>query len=155
MNATFDDEIHCVAAEPHATLLHLSVIDRMQEVATKTAVLGRLRGGYRILQLKSLLGTRIELAYLFVRISFEAEVNLWPTPRQVTCASNFSCARFSEHLTDRVCVPSSTQLRRRGSVSSNMELENLKLKEQLAALAVSSAAEQTESCENEMELESR
>mmetsp|Transcript_46893 Transcript_46893/g.138406 ORF Transcript_46893/g.138406 Transcript_46893/m.138406 type:complete len:129 (+) Transcript_46893:300-686(+) len=128
MNATFDDEIHCVAAEPHATLLHLSVIDRMQEVATKTAVLGRLRGGYRILQLKSLLGTRIELAYLFVRISFEAEVNLWPTPRQ---------------------------LRRRGSVSSNMELENLKLKEQLAALAVSSAAEQTESCENEMELESR
>ena len=38
MNATLDKEIHCVAAEPHATFLRVSVRDGGQEVAYETAV---------------------------------------------------------------------------------------------------------------------
>ena len=83
MNAPFAETVHCVAAEPHATFLRISVADSGQEVAYETAVLGRLRPGYRVLQMRGLLGTRIELCYLFVRISFGSEPNLWPTPRQV------------------------------------------------------------------------
>eukprot|EP00966_Prymnesium_polylepis_P169216 3912751-Prymnesium_polylepis.1 len=69
MNAVFGALVHCAAAEPHATFLRIGVIDGRQEVAYETAVLGRLRCGYRVLQLRGGLGTRIELAYLFVRIS--------------------------------------------------------------------------------------
>ena len=84
MNAKLGQEIHCVAAEPHAVFLRVGVADGGHEVAFQTAVLGRLRGGFRIFQLRGVLGTRIELACLFVRISFASKVmNLWPTPRQV------------------------------------------------------------------------
>ena len=61
----------------------MSVTDGGQEVAYETAVLGRLRHGYRVIQLRSLQGTRIELCYLLVRVSFGEELNLWPTSRQV------------------------------------------------------------------------
>jgi hypothetical protein len=88
MNASFEQDIHCVAAEPHAVFLRVGIADGGHEVAFETAVLGRLRGGFRIFQLRGLLGTRIELAYLFVRISFGSKVmNLWPTPRQVRAGS--------------------------------------------------------------------
>ena len=83
MIAAFGEEVHCVAAEPHATFLRLGIVDGGREVAFETAVLARLRGGFRIFQLRSVLGTRIELAYLFVRISFGSEDHLWPNPRQV------------------------------------------------------------------------
>ena len=84
MNAAFDQTVHCIAAEPDATLFRVSVSDGSgQEVAYETAVLGRLRRGYRILQLRSPLGTRIELCYLFVKISFGSEPNEWANPRQV------------------------------------------------------------------------
>ena len=86
MNAAFDRAVHCIAAEPSATFLRVSVHDsnrQRQEVAYETAVLGRLRRGYRILQLRCPLGTRIELCHLFVRISFGSENNEWATPRQV------------------------------------------------------------------------
>ena len=73
LNADFSETFHCVAAEPHATFLRISVTDRGQEVAYETAVLGRLRGGYRVFQLRGPLGTRIELCYLFVHISFESD----------------------------------------------------------------------------------
>ena len=85
MNPTFGKQVHCVAAEPHATFLRVSVKDGGQEVAYETAVLGRLRGGYRVFQLRGPLGTRIELCYLFVRVTFGTEPNRWGTPRQV-CA---------------------------------------------------------------------
>jgi len=82
MNAVFGTEVHCVAAEPRATFVRVGVTEGKQEVAYAVSVLGRLRGGYRVLQLRSVLGTRIELAYLFVRISFGAVRNRWATPRQ-------------------------------------------------------------------------
>ena len=83
LNAFFGKEVHCIAAEPHATFLRVAILDNGQEVAYETAVLGRLRRGYRILQLRCPLGTRIELCHLFVRISFGSENNEWATPRQV------------------------------------------------------------------------
>jgi len=84
MNAEINDEIHCIAAEPHATILRVGVVDGLQgEVAYEVAMLGRLRGGFRIFQLRSVFGTRIELCYLFVKISFAMEPNLWLTLRQL------------------------------------------------------------------------
>eukprot|EP00966_Prymnesium_polylepis_P257476 5948095-Prymnesium_polylepis.1 len=83
MNASFGNAVvHLVAAEPGATFLRIGVTDLGQEVAFATAILGRLRRGYRVLELRNLLGTKIELCFLFVQISFGSERNLWPTPRQ-------------------------------------------------------------------------
>ena len=96
MNAAFGETIHCVAAEPHATFLRVSVIDGGQDVAYETAVLGRLRPGYRVFQLRGMLGTRIELCYLFVRISFGSEPNLWPTARQLRVQSMLMAAQWSQ-----------------------------------------------------------
>ena len=75
--------VHCVAAEPHATFLRVAVFDGEQEVAYETAVLGRLKGGYRVLLLRGQLGTRIELCQLFVRISFGAVAHEWQTQREL------------------------------------------------------------------------
>ena len=86
MNVTFGQKVYCVAAEPDATLLRIGVTDGRREVAYETAVMSRLRGGYRVVQLRGPLGTRIELAYLLLHISFGVESNVWPTVRQVsTC----------------------------------------------------------------------
>ena len=79
MNASFNKMVHCVAAEPYATFLRIGVSDEGHEMAYETIVLNRLRRGYRVLQLRSLLGTRIELCYMFVRVRFGREVNLWPS----------------------------------------------------------------------------
>jgi len=77
MNAAFGESLHCVAAEPDATFVRFSVADRGREVAYESAVLGRLRRGYRVLLLRlPKTGTRIELCYLFVRISFRSEANV-------------------------------------------------------------------------------
>mmetsp|Transcript_14795 Transcript_14795/g.39537 ORF Transcript_14795/g.39537 Transcript_14795/m.39537 type:complete len:1181 (+) Transcript_14795:3770-7312(+) len=83
MNAEFGDVVHCVVAEPHAVFLHVTVIDhlRRSEVAYTSAVLGRLRHGYRVLCLRSMLGTRIELCCLFVHVSVGCEESVWATPR--------------------------------------------------------------------------
>ena len=85
MLVTFGGEkFHCVAAEPDATFLHVAVNDGRREVAFETAVLGRLRGGYRVFQMRSTLGTRIEICFLFVHISFGIDVrNQWLTARQL------------------------------------------------------------------------
>jgi len=83
MNAAIHETVHCIAAEPKATFLRVGVIDGRREVAYETAVLGRLRGGYRVLHLRSIHGTRQELCYLFVRISVSTEPNYWQTPRQI------------------------------------------------------------------------
>eukprot|EP00966_Prymnesium_polylepis_P073429 1704647-Prymnesium_polylepis.1 len=85
MNATLDQIVYCVAAEPLATLLRIGVTDFRQEVAYDTSVLGRLRHGYRVMQLRGILGTRIELAYVFVRITIGTVQNLWVSPRQARC----------------------------------------------------------------------
>jgi hypothetical protein len=77
MSAAIGATVHCVAVEPHATFVRVSIQDNGQEVAYETAVLGRLRFGYRVFLLRSSFGTRIELAYLFVCITFGDEVNIW------------------------------------------------------------------------------
>ena len=83
VNAEFGDQLHFVAAEPHSTFLRVGVADNATEVAYEIAVLGRLRRGYRVLQLRGPRGTRIELSCLFVRIISGDEPHLWPTPSQV------------------------------------------------------------------------
>lgn len=90
MNAVFNDRVHCVAAEPLAVFVRVSLVDAGQEIAYESAVLGRLRGGCRVFQLRSVLGTRIELCILFVRVSFGSETNLFSTPRQVCVVRLFS-----------------------------------------------------------------
>ena len=104
MNARFGVPVHFVAAEPHETFLRVVVNDRGREVAGETAVLGRIRGGHRVLQLRSLLGTRIQLCYLFVHVSFATEANLWPTPRQVRQADARSISRGSCGIMSWFCV---------------------------------------------------
>jgi len=81
LHARIEEEVHCFAAEAHATFLRVAIRDGDRDVAFETAVLGRLRGGFRVLRLRSSLGTRIELACLFVHVSFGTVPNLWPTPR--------------------------------------------------------------------------
>jgi|EP00966_Prymnesium_polylepis_P336041 hypothetical protein len=108
MNAKFGEKVYCAAALPHTTFLRLSVSDAGQEVAYNVMVLGRLRRGYHVFQvpaletqslgfcacppigtafiwwqMRNLRGTRIELAYIFVKISFSTMPNLWQTPREV------------------------------------------------------------------------
>mmetsp|Transcript_34887 Transcript_34887/g.96346 ORF Transcript_34887/g.96346 Transcript_34887/m.96346 type:complete len:737 (-) Transcript_34887:487-2697(-) len=83
LNLRFNKIVHCVAAEPEATFMRVGVTDGGLEVAYETCVLGRVLRGFRIFQLRSMLGTRIELAYVFVRISFRSEPNLWLTRRQL------------------------------------------------------------------------
>ena len=102
ISAVFGKTVHCVAAEPHEVFLRVGVSDGGREVAFESALLGRLRGGYRVLLLRSMLGTRIELAYLFVRIHFATELNLWPSPRQLRLDSQrqemLSCANPNESI---------------------------------------------------------
>eukprot|EP00966_Prymnesium_polylepis_P128611 2974764-Prymnesium_polylepis.1 len=47
MNAAFDKTVHCIAAEPCATIVRVAVTDDGKEVAFETAILGQLRNGYR------------------------------------------------------------------------------------------------------------
>ena len=100
LNAQFDDgngmnAIHCIASEPHASFLRVSVTDGGQEVAYETLVLARLRSGYRTIQLRSVQdGTRIELAYLFVRIAPPSSVRnrSWVTSQQVWAYAQYAWA---------------------------------------------------------------
>ena len=76
-NACFGGElpVHCLAAEPRETLLRVGVWDHGTLVAGDTLVLGALRNGYRCIQLRSRLGTHIELCHLFVHVALGEEVN--------------------------------------------------------------------------------
>jgi len=76
LNAPFGETVYCLAAEPQETFLRVSILDGGLEVAFETAILGRLRRGYRVFRLRcAQTGTRIELAFLFVRISTMTETN--------------------------------------------------------------------------------
>jgi hypothetical protein len=92
MNAVFDEEVHCLATEPFATFVRVAVLDQDREVAYATAVLGRLRKGYRVLLLRSPLGTRIELCYLFVRITFGSAAKYAIQDRTQDCTVAFAAA---------------------------------------------------------------
>ena len=54
--------------------------DARQLVAYETVVLGALRPGYRVLQLRSPLGTRIDGCVLFVRIALGETDVAMPAP---------------------------------------------------------------------------
>jgi len=83
LNAHFEEQAHCLAAEPHETLLRMSVVAEGQQVAFETCVLGRLRCGFRVFRLRSSLGTRIDLCYVFVRITVGHEVHEWQNATQL------------------------------------------------------------------------
>jgi len=84
LNAYFGTTVRCLATEPDATVVRIAVRDRGEEVAYETCMLARLRGGYRVFRLRDpKLGTRIDLCFVFVRISFGSEVNDWPTAAEV------------------------------------------------------------------------
>ena len=84
LNAHFGAKVHCVAAEPKATFMRISVQDAGQEVAYESVVMGKLRTGYRVVRLRSLpLGTRIDLCYVFVHITLTSQPNHWATPTEL------------------------------------------------------------------------
>jgi len=85
LNARYGDTAHFIAAEPHATFLYVGVTDEAygREEAFCSAVLGRLKCGYRVFMLRSQLGTRIELCFLLVHISKGHVSNHWQTQRQL------------------------------------------------------------------------
>jgi len=83
LNASFSESVQCLAAEPRAVALRLAVVVGEQEVAYETCILSRLRLGFRVFRLRSALGTRIELAYLFVKISVRCVPNHWKSPTEL------------------------------------------------------------------------
>jgi len=82
------ETVHCLALEPEQTFLRVAVLDHCEaeagvEVAFETAVLGRMRPGYRCLQLRNRLGTRIELCYLLLKISRGEEDHAWASTAEL------------------------------------------------------------------------
>lgn len=75
LNACFNETVHCLAQEPTMTVLRVAVLEGDKDVAYETCLLSSLRSGYRVLHLRSLLGTRIEGCVLFVQISRGVEPN--------------------------------------------------------------------------------
>jgi hypothetical protein len=69
------DAFTILAQEPTTTVLRVAVLEGDKDVAYETCRLSSLRPGYRVLHLRSLLGTRIEACVLFVRISHGVEPN--------------------------------------------------------------------------------
>ena len=59
LNASFDETVHCLAQEPTMTVLRVAVLEGDKDVAYETCLLSSLRSGYRVLHLRSLLGTRL------------------------------------------------------------------------------------------------
>jgi len=99
LNADFSGEpFHCIAAEPHAVFLRASISEDGSELAYDSCVLGRLRRGLRVIQLRNAhLGTRIELCYLLVRVDAGAkQPNLWASPQQQRIRSSKADERWME-----------------------------------------------------------
>ena len=77
LNPSWGHTVHCMAAEPTTTILKLSVNDGDTEVAYECIVLGVLRPGYRCVQLRSKLGTKIEMCFLMLHITIGERPNPW------------------------------------------------------------------------------
>lgn len=69
--------IHCLAAEPDTTFLHVAVLDGETLVAYEAAVLSTLRPGYRCVPLRDPQGTPIDLCNLIVHIEIGEEPHVW------------------------------------------------------------------------------
>ena len=68
LNPVFGEQLHCIASEAAHTVLRLSVLEREHEVAYETMLLGCLRPGYRSVEMRSRLGTKIEICRLLVHL---------------------------------------------------------------------------------------
>ena len=79
LNPSVDETFHCLAAEPHQTILRVVVEDEGRQVAYETVMLGSLRCGYRCLHLRSPSGTRIDSCCLLLHISVSTEPNTYGT----------------------------------------------------------------------------
>jgi len=71
LHAVFNETVHCLSTMAAYTILRISVIDREVEVAYETVMLGALRRGHRCIELRSRLGTKIELCTLLVHLEIE------------------------------------------------------------------------------------
>jgi len=95
LTAFFGTTVHCFAAEPRQTILHIAVDDTaspskggsaqaamagMGHAAYEAVVLDTLRPGYRCLPLRSNLGTRIEMCSLLLHIQIDDAPNPVATP---------------------------------------------------------------------------
>jgi len=132
MNAEFEEKIHCVAAEPHATFLHVGVANQGHKVAYETAVLGRLQSGYRVFALRGRLGTRIELACLFVHISSSRLPHLWASSRQLR-ALNMNRTTSVEAI-DKAGAPHIEEIAKLREENAKFVDENTALKQEYAGL---------------------
>ena len=71
LNPRYNARVHCVAAEPMATILRLVVIDDEKEVAYETVVLGALRRGWRALPMRAMRGCRIDFCCALIHVAEE------------------------------------------------------------------------------------
>ena len=69
LNPRYNTKVHCVAAEPMATILRLVVIDDEKEVAYETVVLGALRRGWRALPMRAMRGCRIDFCCVLIHVA--------------------------------------------------------------------------------------
>ena len=74
--------------------------DRLVRKA-ETAVLGRLRSGYRVLRLRDPpTGTRVELCTLFVRITRGAVPHEWATLKELRCRERALRAQLAQRTVE-------------------------------------------------------
>mgnify|MGYP006076618523 FL=1 len=69
LNPRYNTTVHCVAAEPMATILRVVVIDDDKEVAYETVVLGVLRRGWRALPMRAMRGCRIDFCCVLIHVA--------------------------------------------------------------------------------------
>ena len=110
LNPSFDEAVHCLAQEPTTTVLRVAVLEGDKDVAYETCRLSSLRPGYRVLHLRSLLGTRIEACVLFVRISHGDEPNRFTRSSRSLKDCELVQVR---HADSAEASPASPELRRR------------------------------------------
>jgi len=121
LNVPVGDKFHCIASEPQATFVRISVANGRKEIGFDSMVLGRLRCGFRVFQMRTLLGTRIELCYLFAQIRVGKEKNFWTTPRQVRLAHEKKVEMLEENIEELKKQNSALLLR--SSVGDSPKLE--------------------------------
>ena len=117
LNPTFDETFHCLAAEPHQTILRVVVEDEGRLVAYETAMLGSLRCGYRCLHLRSPSGTQIDSCCLLLHISVSTEPNTYGTVDELRSRVQSQRSRISQQSRDIHHL--SAELSRLGSQSSS------------------------------------
>ena len=117
LNPSFDETFHCLAAEPHQTILRVVVEDEGRLVAYETALLCSLRCGYRCLHLRSPSGTQIDSCCLLLHISVATEPNTFGTVDELRSRVQSQRSRISQQSRDIHHL--SAELSRLGGMSSS------------------------------------